>query len=225
MGEDSSGTHRKAPADFGERTHKGGPLPPDEEVGSLEPEAPRPRTRRTLVTFPIIDAAGEIVTAERRRGDRRAFGAGGQRFPVKESSGAIVITNRRRRVDRRVSLTDAVEDPRGPRLPKLLLDTGCALLELSAEGQSLRLGRAGHADLIYTPTYVSREHVCITREADRFVLYDSSRNGTHLRTEGGRDIELREASIALEGRGLLRLGRSIEDDAPDLLRYVVLQAE
>jgi hypothetical protein len=225
MAEDSSGPHRSRPETFGEQTHRGGE--PESGRGgttesSLLPVPPSPRTRRTLVTFPIIDGEGRVVTDDRRTGERRSFRKS-QSFPVKEDSGAIVIHNRRRRVDRRARRTDVMADPRGAQLPKLVLDTGEALLELTADGAELKFGRSPDCDLIFFPVYVSRQHARITRRGDRFLLEDSSRNGTHLRTEGGRDVEVREGTVVLDGTGWLRLGRKVKDGAPDLIRFAVIR--
>ena len=181
----------------------------------------RRRSGKTTVTFPIVDSKGELITEERRQGDRRHWSAK-PRFPLKDETGTTVATNRRRRVDRRLRRTEVVEDPRGPRLPKILLDTGEAFYELTCDGDSLMLGRDSSCGLIVTADWVSRRHARIVRDGERFVLYDTSSNGTFVRPEGRRERDILKHSFALEGRGIIRLGHPIGDESEELIRYTVI---
>lgn len=179
--------------------------------------------QRNRVTFPIVDAHGTLVLEERRKSDRRRYGKSPPKYPIKDCRGELVTGNRRRTVDRRVRRTQVVADPRGPRLPKILLDTGEALYELNCDGRVLTLGRSPVCDVVVNRPHVSREHARIERDGDRFILHDRSRNGTSVRPQGGRPVVVRGRSIELKGQGLLCLGKAVDERAHDeLIRYAVI---
>lgn len=179
----------------------------------------------TQVTFPIVDGEGNIVTEERRKGDRRQYLNSHQpAYPIRDAEGDVIVHNRRRRVDRRVRRTRVVQDPNGPRLPKILLDTGEALYELNEEGASLTLGRSSECDIHVDVKVASRMHACIEMRDGGFVLIDDSRNGTALEPAGGTHVILHESETILTGHGVLRLGTKVEEDAEDLVRYWVIES-
>lgn len=179
--------------------------------------------QRNQVTFPIVDAEGTLVIEERRKGDRRHYGKPHPRYPIEDGKGELVVSNRRRTVDRRIRRTRVVADPRGPRLPKILLDTGEALYELTCDGKVLTLGRSPACDVVVGWSYASREHARIERDGDRFILHDSSRNGTSVRPQGGRPVVVHGRSMELKGQGVLRLGKAVDERALDeTIRYAVI---
>lgn len=178
---------------------------------------------KNRVTFPIVDSTGKIIAQERRQGERRNW-KGRPAFPIKVKEGDLVTSNRRRKVDRRVKRTDVVEDPAGPRLPKILLDTGEAFYEILDEGGDITLGRSPTCDVTFDLNYASRQHARIFCEGGRFFIEDSSRNGTSIRPEGGTAVNLKEGRLELVGRGVLRLGKLVEDTAFDLVRYAVIRS-
>lgn len=147
------------------------------------------------------------------------------RFPLRDPQGGIVPHNRRRRVDRRLRDTVTVNDPAGPHLPKILLDTGLALFEIHEDGGALTIGRGKENDIIIDVEVASRQHACILRDGDRFVLVDDSRNGTVVLGPDGKTRVLRDAEMALEGRGLIRLGELIRGEGDEgLIRYAVIRS-
>lgn len=183
----------------------------------------REKRRKTQVTFPIVDSSETVVWEERRKGERRKW-SGARSLPTRDADGNVIQVNRRRRVDRRIRRTAVVQHPEGPRLPKVLLDTGEALYELTCDDESLSLGRSRKADVPVEVEVASREHASITRLGDRFFLQDDSTNGTYMIASDGEDAVLRGNQRVLTGRGVIRLGRAVEDHAHDQITFVVIEA-
>ena len=49
------------------------------------------------------------------------------------------------------------------------------------DGEEFLIGRGGECDLVLPERQVSRHHVRITRDSDRYTLHDlGSKNGTHI---------------------------------------------
>ncbi len=88
-------------------------------------------------------------------------------------------------------------------------------LQLGPERSLLRMGRGAENEFVVTDPMASREHARIEYRQDRFVLIDQSLNGTYLRRDGMPEVALRREEIALEGSGLIGLGKS-PADAPQL---------
>jgi len=181
------------------------------------------KEEKSRVTFPIVDSTGQIIAKERRQGERRHW-AGRPAFPIQAEQGDLVTSNRRRKVDRRVKQTVVEEDPAGPRLPKILLDTGESFYEVLRDGPEITLGRSPSCDVTYDLNYASRVHARIFYEDGRFFVEDTSRNGTSVRPEGGSAVTLKVARLELVGRGTLRLGKVVEDTAYDLIHYTVIRS-
>jgi len=91
------------------------------------------------------------------------------------------------------------------RLTASLLQT---TLQLGPERSLLRMGRGAENEFVVTDPLASREHARIEYRHDRFVLIDQSLNGTYLRREGMAEVALRREEMALEGSGLIGLGKS-----------------
>jgi hypothetical protein len=87
-----------------------------------------------------------------------------------------------------------------------------------AEGQ-FRIGRSPENDLVVNADSVSRKHGSIAFGRDRFVLSDTSTNGTYVCPEGGESIYLRRESMPLWGRGQFALGVPIPAGCIYTIRY------
>ena len=94
-------------------------------------------------------------------------------------------------------------------------------LEIGPDRASLRMGRGTENEFVVADPLVSRTHARIEYRHDRFVLIDQSLNGTYLRRQGMAEVALRREEIALEGSGLIGLGKT-PADAPQLcVRFTV----
>jgi adenylate cyclase len=98
------------------------------------------------------------------------------------------------------------------RLTARLLQT---TLQLGPDRSLLRMGRGAENEFVVTDPLASREHARIEYRHDRFVLIDQSLNGTYLRRDGMAEVTLRREEVALDGSGLIGLGKS-PADAPQL---------
>ncbi len=100
---------------------------------------------------------------------------------------------------------------------------GGKLLTLKFRGQSLNilpepqtfiLGRGIDSGLIIPVSMVSRQHASIEYRRDKFVLRDTSTNGTYVRING-EDVFIKREETPLAGSGIISLGKAI-DDKPEL---------
>ena len=69
------------------------------------------------------------------------------------------------------------------------------------------MGRDPAADLVLSSTHASRRHCMIEERSGKFVLVDSSSNGTYVVGEDGRALRLRREELVLSGRGWITFGR------------------
>jgi adenylate cyclase len=83
----------------------------------------------------------------------------------------------------------------------------------------LTLGRADENDVVVQGTLISRLHARIEFARNRCLLVDQSTNGTFVTSEGGKESFVRRDSVALEGQGMIGLGRLPEENAPDAIHY------
>ncbi|MEE4378906.1 MAG: adenylate/guanylate cyclase domain-containing protein [Candidatus Competibacteraceae bacterium] len=93
----------------------------------------------------------------------------------------------------------------------LTLTYGERLFEINVENQPFLLGRNPRSDLTIDAKFASRNHAYIELSQGKFILTDSSTNGTYIRIRDGRRIFLRRESFPLYGEGLISLGRDSDD--------------
>lgn len=115
-----------------------------------------------------------------------------------------------------------VED-RGPE-PTQQQDRDVLVLEyedesITVEQGPLMLGRGSKSDLRIADSRVSRMHAVIERQRDSFMLTDSSTNGTYVQIGDEDVIFLHREQLRLHGAGLLSLGRHVDADDAQLLRF------
>lgn len=81
-------------------------------------------------------------------------------------------------------------------------------LQLSADRNSVLVGRDASADFVIEDRKASRAHARILRRLEKFVLVDSSANGTFVKIEGEPELVLRRENFVLHGRGVIAFGQS-----------------
>ena len=81
-------------------------------------------------------------------------------------------------------------------------------LQLSADRNSVLVGRDASADFVIKDRKASRAHARILRRLEKFVLVDSSANGTFVKIEGEPELVLRRENFVLHGRGVIAFGQS-----------------
>jgi len=90
---------------------------------------------------------------------------------------------------------------------------------LEDSNKMLTMGRAEENDVVVQGTLISRLHARIEIARNRCLLVDQSTNGTFVTSEGGKEAFVRRDSVALQGQGLIGLGRLPDETAPDAIRY------
>jgi len=80
------------------------------------------------------------------------------------------------------------------------------------------MGRYRRADLTIDEQLVSREHARIEWRRGKFVLVDSSTNGTYALIQG-QVVWLRREDVSLSGEGTIGLGRRLDEDGKAILHY------
>ena len=81
-------------------------------------------------------------------------------------------------------------------------------LQLSRDRNSVLVGRDASADFVINDRKASRAHAKILRRLEKFVLTDTSVNGTFIKTEGEPELMLRRENFVLHGRGVIAFGQS-----------------
>ncbi|MGI9302421.1 MAG: adenylate/guanylate cyclase domain-containing protein [Gammaproteobacteria bacterium] len=105
------------------------------------------------------------------------------------------------------------------KLVHLTLDYNGEVAEIPAFAPRFVVGRDPHCDMVITTEPASREHFVIRHRRDKFVLTDTSRNGTFVRTEHGDDMFLRREELTLGGAGIISLGIPVKLNQTDQVKY------
>lgn len=92
---------------------------------------------------------------------------------------------------------------------------------LGDDRESLTMGRAEENDIVVKGNLISRLHARIELARNKFMLVDQSTNGTFVTSEEGKEAFVRRDSVALQGKGLIGLGRLPEAAAQDAIRYQI----
>ena len=83
------------------------------------------------------------------------------------------------------------------------------------------VGRDSTCDIVIRNGGASRNHGKIERRRDKFVLVDTSFNGTYVSFHGEAELHLVREETILRGRGRIVFGDALESDAEDIVEFVV----
>jgi class 3 adenylate cyclase len=92
-------------------------------------------------------------------------------------------------------------------------------IEVTAARPLVSMGRAEVNDVVITHELTSRLHARIEYRKKRFILIDLSTNGTYVRSREGQESFIRRDQMALEGEGMICLGRSSAADMGDSIHF------
>jgi class 3 adenylate cyclase len=87
--------------------------------------------------------------------------------------------------------------------------------------ESLTMGRAEENDIVVEGSLISRIHARIEIGRNKVLLVDQSTNGTFVTSQDGKEAFVRRDSVALQGKGMIGLGKLPEATAPDSIRYLL----
>jgi class 3 adenylate cyclase len=85
--------------------------------------------------------------------------------------------------------------------------------------EALTLGRAEDNDIVVKGNLISRIHARVELGRSRVMLVDQSTNGSFVTSQDGKEAFVRRDSVALQGTGLIGLGRLPEPDSPEAIHY------
>ena len=105
---------------------------------------------------------------------------------------------------------------------KLKLTIGVNEVILDQGTPPTSLGRGKRADILVEDSFASREHVRIEVRRGKFVLLDTSTNGTYVQTEEG-NFYLRREELALRGTGKISLGRDFDENPEQVVLFEALE--
>lgn len=156
---------------------------------------------------------------EKRKRERRNWRSKPD-YPFFDSEGNWVLKNRRRVLDRRLSQSTPQSPAESEPKYRLRLFFQGKVKELSLTGATtLTLGRKPDCDIEVSISQASREHARIEAADAGFVLTDQSVNGTYLKFDDGSEIHLLKDSVALQGSGMMSLGKPILEREPSLIYF------
>lgn len=102
---------------------------------------------------------------------------------------------------------------------RLALDYRGQKTELAPSAQVFTIGRGPKNDLVVDRELVSRSHAAIEFRQGKFILKDSSTNGTYLLLENGARFFVRREEFTLHERGVICLGQAAFEQNPDIIQY------
>lgn len=118
-----------------------------------------------------------------------------------------------------VTYVSAVSRPQTEAPSSLLLEHNERPFRLQPWQGLFAIGRGNANDLIVNSGSVSRQHATIEFARGRFVLTDTSTNGTYVQTEDGPCIFFRREATPLVGRGQIGLGAPPSEGANYVIRF------
>lgn len=98
---------------------------------------------------------------------------------------------------------------------------GPVVLTINAERPVVRIGRLAENDLIISYPRVSRKHAKIEYRQGKFVLVDTSSNGTYVKIGDLDAIYVLKDEIPLIGKGAISPGRKAASSSPGAIHFTV----
>lgn len=91
--------------------------------------------------------------------------------------------------------------------------------ELNSKSNEFILGRSTNCDLLIDSDLASRQHAKILFRKGKFVLIDTSTNGTFVKTQGGKEIYVQREEFPLSGSGFISLGKAVSVDNEHMVYF------
>ncbi len=108
---------------------------------------------------------------------------------------------------------------------RLRLTRGETSHRLKPADTPVHIGRDAHCRIRLVLDSISRQHASIAFDRGRFLLIDSSTNGSYVRPEGVEAIYLRREALPLVGRGDIAFGAPFGDDDSHVIHYICGQED
>jgi len=95
------------------------------------------------------------------------------------------------------------------------------IFRVDSQQPNITIGRLDHNDIVVEDNRVSRSHARIEYRRGKFVLVDSSTNGTYVKITGEKSRHVQREEIHLFGSGFIGLGREIDTESPLMVDFRV----
>lgn len=83
------------------------------------------------------------------------------------------------------------------------------------------IGRDADSDLCIDSEYGSRKHCVIEYRESKFVLHDSSTNGTYVQLGRSDNVRIHNETMPLIGHGCFKPGENFRPGDPELIHFVI----
>lgn len=114
---------------------------------------------------------------------------------------------------------ESAESAAQQRCGRLTLRYGDEELVLNERKPAIRMGRGAENDFAIHDRRASRQHAIVERRGERFVLTDSSSNGTYVTLDGKPELFLRGAECVIHGKGLICFAASASSPGVDCAEF------
>jgi adenylate cyclase len=98
---------------------------------------------------------------------------------------------------------------------------GPAVLTIDADRPVISIGRLAENDLILSYPRVSRKHARIENRQGKFILVDTSTNGTYVKIGDLNTIHVLRDEIPLIGKGTISPGRNAASSSPGAIHFTI----
>ena len=104
-------------------------------------------------------------------------------------------------------------------LRDLDLILGATLVTVNDMSPVCTIGRQANNDIILKYPRVSRRHAKVEKRGSKFLLIDTSANGTYIRIGNLETLRLRNDELQLIGKGMIFPGREATSSSPGAIHY------
>jgi pSer/pThr/pTyr-binding forkhead associated (FHA) protein len=94
-------------------------------------------------------------------------------------------------------------------------------MTMDADCSVIRIGRLAENDLILSYPRVSRKHARIENRQGKFILVDTSTNGTYVKIGDLNTIHVLRDEIPLIGKGTISPGRNAASSSPGAIHFTI----
>jgi len=106
------------------------------------------------------------------------------------------------------------------RQARLRLWCAGTLIEIDQRRPFASLGRHTDNEIVVPEAFASRLHCRVEYRRGKFVLVDQSTNGTYVAVRGRESVFLHREEMALEGTGVIGLGREVDPDGEGTIHFI-----
>ncbi|MFK7816146.1 MAG: FHA domain-containing protein, partial [Gammaproteobacteria bacterium] len=86
-----------------------------------------------------------------------------------------------------------------------------------------KVGRDPSCDIIIQNKFVSRQHAKIILKDGKFLVEDSSFNGTYIEFSNGQKIHVSKDEQALITNGVMSMGKPVDDKSKSVIEFKIRQ--